>query len=690
MAADRAGGPGDQVENAGITRRSAARAKQWPQRSPGFPHLLVRPAVTRSRVLGNAAGIRFVWAFARGRRVILRAPEASDTGRHGTPMTEQDDEELEDDEPELDEDDARRRAEEIDEELDEDLDDTDLDGRSTTSTPSVVADRRSRRRGRAGRAATAEPARRRGRGRPRPRRGAAPRRRRGAPRRAAPGAHRRRDARGRGGGGRGRGGRDRRARRGPARIVPAAPGRVPLPVVLPRAAAQPARRRETDALPRLRVTPACASLFALMTTSVTEAASRAADEPVARLPERRRQRWRPHWPRWDASVRWRIVASIASAILLGLAFPALDLGPLALVGAGAAAVGVARRDPAKAALYGFFFGVAFFGDPPRRGSWYFGPSPIVPLVLAGGRVHRRAGCRRRRLRRASVSGRRGSSPRSGCSSRSCEAGCRSAGCRGASPAPRCTTSRCARARELGRRRAGHVPGRRRQRPARRRAAGCPRTHGASAGVRGAGLAVVVVAVVALGHAFRYDPTVDRAGCGSRRSRATTRTATHDPLEFEASPGRAALRARRHARGSLRPHRVPGVVARPRPRAGPGAPRAHHGHRRRARVGDARQRAASPRPTAATTTRTCSTSPTATCRAPTPSSTSCRSASTCRCATSSTSPGHPRADPVRLRPRERTRALRGQRPPGRRRSSASSRRSRRSCATSCATAPRSSS
>jgi apolipoprotein N-acyltransferase len=120
-----------------------------------------------------------------------------------------------------------------------------------------------------------------------------------------------------------------------------------------------------------------------MATSVTEAASRAADEPVSRPPERRRQGWRPHWPRWDASVRWRIVASIASAIVMGLAFPGPDLGPLALVGLTPLLWAWRGAQPRKAALYGFCFGITFFGIILF---WivYFGAVAYVPLILAGG------------------------------------------------------------------------------------------------------------------------------------------------------------------------------------------------------------------------------------------------------------------------------------------------------------------
>jgi hypothetical protein len=54
-----AGGPGDQVENAGIVRRLAGRIKQWPQRSPGprssrgAPRNGVSPPASEPRIPGN-------------------------------------------------------------------------------------------------------------------------------------------------------------------------------------------------------------------------------------------------------------------------------------------------------------------------------------------------------------------------------------------------------------------------------------------------------------------------------------------------------------------------------------------------------------------------------------------------------------------------------------------------------------
>ena len=160
---------------------------------------------------------------------------------------------------------SRRSAEDLDEDdlaVDEDLDDDlavdDARSRSTsrsTSMPSTP--RRDRRRAKTEAAEPAEESTTTTTRRRRPRRGAAPRRRRGAARRAAAGAHRQpRRSRTRR--------RRSRTRRpsldergdGPTQIVPAPARRVPLLVVLPRAAAQPARGREADALPRLRLSRA--------------------------------------------------------------------------------------------------------------------------------------------------------------------------------------------------------------------------------------------------------------------------------------------------------------------------------------------------------------------------------------------------------------------------------------------------
>ena len=120
-----------------------------------------------------------------------------------------------------------------------------------------------------------------------------------------------------------------------------------------------------------------------MTTPVAAAAPSEAARPEP-LPSRRaRRRWRPHWPRWDASVRWRIAAAIGSGFLLSAAFPGLDLGPLSLVALIPLLWAWRDATPRKAALYGFVFGLAFFGVIL---SWivYFGAVAYLPLILAGG------------------------------------------------------------------------------------------------------------------------------------------------------------------------------------------------------------------------------------------------------------------------------------------------------------------
>jgi apolipoprotein N-acyltransferase len=75
------------------------------------------------------------------------------------------------------------------------------------------------------------------------------------------------------------------------------------------------------------------------------------------------------------------VAAVATGLLLALAFPALDWGPLALVALIPLLWAWQRSGPARGALYGFVAGVAFFGVL----LWwivYFGAVAIVPLVAA--------------------------------------------------------------------------------------------------------------------------------------------------------------------------------------------------------------------------------------------------------------------------------------------------------------------
>lgn len=74
-------------------------------------------------------------------------------------------------------------------------------------------------------------------------------------------------------------------------------------------------------------------------------------------------------------------AAVGSGLVLALAFPALDWGPLALVALVPLLWAWQRSGPARAALYGFLAGVAFFGVL-LWWSVYFGVVAIVPLVLA--------------------------------------------------------------------------------------------------------------------------------------------------------------------------------------------------------------------------------------------------------------------------------------------------------------------
>jgi apolipoprotein N-acyltransferase len=121
-----------------------------------------------------------------------------------------------------------------------------------------------------------------------------------------------------------------------------------------------------------------------MSTPVTAAPRpEARDRPESRPPRTGRPRWRPHWPRWEAPVRRRIGAVIASGLLLSTAFPGPDLGPLALVALIPLLWAWRDATPRRAALYGFFFGLAFFGVL-LSWIWYFGAVAYLPLILAGG------------------------------------------------------------------------------------------------------------------------------------------------------------------------------------------------------------------------------------------------------------------------------------------------------------------
>ena len=121
-----------------------------------------------------------------------------------------------------------------------------------------------------------------------------------------------------------------------------------------------------------------------MTTPVAAAPrSEAPDRPEPRRPQAAGRRWRPHWPRWDAAVRWRLGAAVGSGLLLAAAFPGPDLGPLALVALIPLLWAWRDATPRRAALYGFFFGLAFFGVI-LSWIWYFGAVAFLPLILAGG------------------------------------------------------------------------------------------------------------------------------------------------------------------------------------------------------------------------------------------------------------------------------------------------------------------
>jgi len=120
-----------------------------------------------------------------------------------------------------------------------------------------------------------------------------------------------------------------------------------------------------------------------MSTPVATAASPEADRSETTRDRRARKRWRPHWPRWDASVRRRIAAAVGAGLLSATAFPALDLGPLVLVAIIPLLWAWRDATPRRAALYGFWYGIAFFGVLLY---WilYFGAVAYLPLTLAGG------------------------------------------------------------------------------------------------------------------------------------------------------------------------------------------------------------------------------------------------------------------------------------------------------------------
>ena len=82
-------------------------------------------------------------------------------------------------------------------------------------------------------------------------------------------------------------------------------------------------------------------------------------------------------------VRYRVLAAVASGLLLGAAYPPFDLGPLALVALVPLFWAWRGATPINAAKYGFSFGVVFFGIL-LSWTWYFGAVAFAPLVWAGG------------------------------------------------------------------------------------------------------------------------------------------------------------------------------------------------------------------------------------------------------------------------------------------------------------------
>ncbi len=81
----------------------------------------------------------------------------------------------------------------------------------------------------------------------------------------------------------------------------------------------------------------------------------------------------------DRGVQRRMGAAALSGVLLALAFPAFDIGALALVALVPLVWAWRGETPGRAALYGFVFGVVFAGIL-MYWLWYFGIVAIVPLV----------------------------------------------------------------------------------------------------------------------------------------------------------------------------------------------------------------------------------------------------------------------------------------------------------------------
>lgn len=83
----------------------------------------------------------------------------------------------------------------------------------------------------------------------------------------------------------------------------------------------------------------------------------------------------------DPAARLRLGAAASSGILLALAFPAIDLTPLALIALVPLLWAWRGATPGRAAVYGFVFGCVFFAIL-MYWLWYFGIVAIVPLVAA--------------------------------------------------------------------------------------------------------------------------------------------------------------------------------------------------------------------------------------------------------------------------------------------------------------------
>jgi apolipoprotein N-acyltransferase len=81
----------------------------------------------------------------------------------------------------------------------------------------------------------------------------------------------------------------------------------------------------------------------------------------------------------DPGVQRRMGAAALSGVLLALAFPAFDIGALALVALVPLIWTWRNATPARAALYGFVFGLVFAGIL-LYWLWYFGIVAIVPVV----------------------------------------------------------------------------------------------------------------------------------------------------------------------------------------------------------------------------------------------------------------------------------------------------------------------